>query len=433
MGDHPKPSNRKPRPILLSLHCACLIGAMTLVSLYAAMTDQYVAARIVDLVQFIGRTPFQFRLLPLLIAHGVELIHPMPLRPLLGVMGVVAVYGLLVEYGKLLYFFWPVPAARWLALAILYPVFWNYCFLNSYFYPSDLPALYFFVLGLRALLTNQSRLYWVAFVLGLMNRETICFLTVAFVIVQFGRMDLRKLCLLVLGQAVIWVAFKQMLHVAFALNPGSADLYIAHQRENTKFLHELEGSAELWLQMAATFGGIWMLVPIGWRNQPPLARRLLLIAPLLLAGMWFVGNLYEVRIYGELIPLFTTCAILGLASRFELPQSQPSAKSSSRAVAGAIATLLMPALALVTALLIDWHFPPVRNLWVWRIRHWSIVNFGGVVLSLALLVNGLLPRRKPLAAEGVGSPPEQSARLIRRRRKNRRGNLAPRRRPSMES
>ena len=113
------------------------------------------------------------------------------------------------------------------------------------------------------------------------------------------------------AQLAIWIALKAWLAWVFRDNPGAAvfENQLRGNWGNALRLLKLDPTA---LQYLLTFGLLWLTVPLVWRYLPPFHRRALLVAVPFLLGMSVVGNLFEVRIYGELIPLVTTPAIVWL-------------------------------------------------------------------------------------------------------------------------
>jgi hypothetical protein len=388
----------------LSLHAIYLAAAIAFTIAYTALTNEYVAAPFDSLVHFTGRTPFQFRLLPLLIANAIEHIHPVSPRIVFGVMTIAATYFLLVEYAKFLGLFLSRLQAGWLAPLILYPIFWNYIILNGYLYPSDIPAILFFTIGLRALYTENWKLYSIVFLVGLVNRESICFLSAAFAIAQLGRMDKGEYCISLGIQAAIWALYKLALSSLFRGNPGAGDLYLPHWVENLDFVRQMAGDRTLIAQFAVTFGAIWLLIPYGWRDQPPFVRKMLLLVPVVFAGMWFVGNLHEVRIYGELIPILTTSASLGFRSclvgppKPPAPYDDPATTSASPALDGAIlaAALLFLLAALVS---VDWNFNNKPMLWDIRDIYSHTINMDGIAIAFTAMGIGLIGKARLLKIE----------------------------------
>jgi hypothetical protein len=273
-----------------------------------------------SLTYFFAETPFQYRILIPLLARGIEWLHPVALDKLYLAITMVWMLALLPSFARYLRIFVPRSAAVPAALLITYPLFFNYVFLkNVLYYPWDMPSIVFFIWGLTLLLERRMAWYYPVFVLATLNRETTCFLILAMLCLEAGRQPVGRLALHLLAQSAIWLGIKLLLARCFAGNPG-AGMHENHFHDNLHFIATLLGRPDTWheftwlraLGRLLVFGGIWALVPLGWKNTPPAARRLLWVVPPFFAAMMFVGVIHEVRIFGELIPILMVPALYGL-------------------------------------------------------------------------------------------------------------------------
>jgi hypothetical protein len=271
------------------------------------------------LTHFTAYTPFQYRILVPAIARGIESLHHMSVNKLYFDLDIVWMFALFIAFAQYLRLFVDAHAAAPAALFILYPLVFNYVLLNHYNYPSDFASLVFTIWGLTLLF--KSRLAWLypVFVLATFNRETSCFLILALALLQWGKLPVGRLALHFLALCFLWLGIKLLLRWWFAGNPGEGT-FENHFRENRLFLAAMLGRAHgfdhfSWANarhLILVFGGIWVLIPLGWKNTPALARRLLWIVPIYFAAMMPVGVVHEVRIYGELIPILAVPAFFGL-------------------------------------------------------------------------------------------------------------------------
>jgi len=83
--------------------------------------------------------------------------------------------------------------------------------------------------------------------------------------------------------------------------------------ENLHFFADLLMREPFALWSLASFGGLWLLVPLLWKALPSDLQRLLLVTLPFMLGMSIVGLLYEVRIYSELVPLVCSACSVSLA------------------------------------------------------------------------------------------------------------------------
>lgn len=233
--------------------------------------------------------------------------------------GTLFVRGTLLVYGRLLARHMRTDLAGVRAPGLLYGMSWHYCAVNLLYFPFDLPAVFFFVLGCHLLLGRRWALYHPVFALAVFNRETCLALTGVFALVEFRPLQARVLFAHVAARACLWAGIKAVLWLAFA--PQGHQLYIDSLEQNRETLVQLLTMRGIGPKTAAKFllwcGGPWAALPFIARRQPePLRRSLLVIAPFFL-GMVFVGTLREMRIYGELIPIVTTPCLVWVARQLE--------------------------------------------------------------------------------------------------------------------
>jgi hypothetical protein len=92
---------------------------------------------------------------------------------------------------------------------------------------------------------------------------------------------------------------KSCLWAAYRSNPGG-ELLQGHVRQNLEFL----ANPHAWPLFLSNLGYLWMPVLFFRRLIPDgFARRSVLVVYPFFAAMFLVGNMYELRIYGELIPV----------------------------------------------------------------------------------------------------------------------------------
>lgn len=284
-----------------------LLCAVGFTRILFSSTTQAPAASLERLTDMSAARPFQYRVLVPLLVRGVMLLSPdSPLRELYFVMTIGFVLMLLLAFSLYLGRYYPERIAIPGALLILYPMFWNYCLLGPFYYPSDIPAAMLFVFGLLAIDTRRTAAYYAVFALACLNRETACFLTAAFLLHEVPGRAWRRLGAHAVAQGLIWVGIKAALLYAFR-DHGGAVVYEHHLASNIRHILDLRTNGAVCTAFA--FGLVWMLIPLGWARVPPPQKRLLLIVPPFLLVMALVGNLWETRIYNELIPLLTAPAL----------------------------------------------------------------------------------------------------------------------------
>lgn len=289
----------------------CLLLADLCVRVHERSTVEYHGNTRVALAMGTAPTPFQYRILIPFLAKRLWLGLGWDLRAVLNRTNMLFVVALLLAYRSYLADYVGRRSASRLCFLILVPILFNYCALNRLYYPSDLPAVSFFVLGALCIRRRWWPAYYFVFVLAALNRETSCFLTLLFLVTAYSRrrwVFVGGHCVI---QLVIWLAVKFSLVQFFTDNPGQALVEIKLW-PNLLFISRLLSFDPEALQYLCTFGLAWAVIPLVWHELPLRPKRALLVAVPFLVGMSVVGNLDEVRIYGELIPIVTTPAVIWL-------------------------------------------------------------------------------------------------------------------------
>ncbi|HLA63172.1 MAG TPA: hypothetical protein VK610_02005, partial [Rhodothermales bacterium] len=222
---------------------------------------------------------------------------------------------------------------RLAALAVFVPLALNYATpyrYNAIFFPYDTASAAFFAGGLALMLRREWRWFYPLFVVATLNRETTCFLTVAYVCVALGRERPAVIARHVVAQALLWGGLKMGLGALYAANVtldvGATGLFSNQLARSGRILTAVPGLVYL---ATITMGGA-AVVAFLLRRRIGDARllRLFGVVPPFLLGMVVVGELLEVRIYGELIPLVTATLLLALADVVREVSAAPSAPST---------------------------------------------------------------------------------------------------------
>jgi hypothetical protein len=103
-----------------------------------------------------------------------------------------------------------------------------------------------------------------------------------------------------LAQGVIWLVIKVSLSRLYAGNPGAG----ASLNNTMSNLKVLVTEPNMTLVLLSSLGYLWIPVLLYYPLvRSRFVRRACLASPLLFAVMFVSGNLPEVRIYGEMIPV----------------------------------------------------------------------------------------------------------------------------------
>lgn len=206
--------------------------------------------------------------------------------------------------------FWPQARARLLPFAILVVVVLFDLYISvPYSFPYDLPAMMFLGWGLYLVLTDQFLWLLPLFVLATWNRETSLFLIFALAAIALsrdGRWQLRSLrrkdILQLAILSILWCLITGFLHHKYAGNPTEAGPRILDNLK--KLAHPVLWPAIL---SASAFLLPWIYLRRHLISEPRL-RACVLLLPLWVLILLSVGQILEVRIYGDISVFVAVCA-----------------------------------------------------------------------------------------------------------------------------
>lgn len=308
---------RGPSPSGLIVWILYALGAVMFTALYFETTQSWSGSDFYAYVH--GQSSFfpifRCRVFVPLVARGILSIVDISPKLLFQVLVAVFVLSLLVAYRKYLANFLSSPLSGLCSLAILYPLLWNYCVLNEYCFPFDIPSVLFFVLGCHFIYKRDWRAYYPILVLAILNRETACFLTFVFLVSLYRRMTLRELALHLAAQVVLWLGIRFSLY--HLVGGPTLRLFGSRLPANLNILAEMfafgRGATRHWIHLGLAFGGLWWLVPWVLKRQPVFLKRSLLVVFPFVVAMSFKGVIDEVRLYGELVPVLLTPLVYAIA------------------------------------------------------------------------------------------------------------------------
>lgn len=262
------------------------------------------------LAEFDGNRPYQLRILVPLLAHWGARLTPLDVVRCYQILLMGCSVALFTVFGAYVRHWSASRAASWLSLTLALPLFAFYS--HKWFYPYDVPAVFFTTLGLLLMAQRRFTLYLAVFTLATLNRETSVFLTLAFVLTLWDALPRRRFAVLVASQIAIWLALRGFLSWMFALNPGHPVEW--HYTTNWNALTHLF-SAPPTLALASAMValvGMWAIGAATRRFQPAFLRRASGVFWPFMASMSIVGVLSETRLYSELIPILLAPALIGI-------------------------------------------------------------------------------------------------------------------------
>ena len=289
------------------------IASYYFTNLWFELNWEFRGAPWADLVRGTAPTPFQYRALIPYLVRAVSGMHAggralVTAGSLFFWIQCASTFFLVLATGWWLACVFPRRGARVLALSIFLGLPFNYL-LDRFLalrYPSDFPSLLFFTLGLIFIRRRRWGCFYPLFVIATFNRETTLLLTVIYLLTAWGTEPRRAVGMHLRLQLSLWTAAKALLFAAYRGNPGS-EFVQAHVWQNLEFL----SNPSAWPLFFSNLGYLWLPVLLFRRRIPDrfLRRAALAVYPYAI-GMFLVGNMYELRIYGELIPLVLPAFLL---------------------------------------------------------------------------------------------------------------------------
>jgi hypothetical protein len=217
--------------------------------------------------------------------------------------------------------------SRWASLLAVYMAYFQFplVFGLDFLLPYDLPSLLFFCGCLYCVISRRMPLFYLFFVVGTFNRETICMATLFLVIWGWqeskGRREILVLGGHILAQATIWFVIKLYLHHRFASNVADTAGASFHYKLSYN-LHTIIKPKQ-WPVLLSVFGFTVPLV-LAWRKwmkNGAMEKEIFLLAAWFTV-MMMVGVIAEIRIFSELISYMALAVGLILYHRFPALQTK---------------------------------------------------------------------------------------------------------------
>ena len=175
-----------------------------------------------------------------------------------------------------------------------------------FWYPSDMPAILFFTLGLVFLYKQNWPMYYTVFLIAAFNRETICFLTFVYLFTSIGRRKPTVMLLHCGAQLLLWLVIKYILYRLYSSNPG-VGFFETQLSANIGFLLTLKR----YPFFLSSMGFILIPIMLYFRLiDDYFVRRSLFVGIPFFLAMMYVGDIWELRIYGELLPIMLLASLI---------------------------------------------------------------------------------------------------------------------------
>ncbi len=257
-----------------------------------------------------GNAPYQYRTLIPWTIRGLLFLVPglVPVERLLyGIIEAASCFFLFVAFSRYLTrFFEDITTCRLLSLTLIYPLYFTHLIpnrANPIYAPYDTPAILVITLGLILLYHRRWGLYYLLFIVGTVNRETTCFLTMIYFFTAFQKDSWKSIALHCSAQLAIWLSIKHGITLFYPdqlLFTKVKGIFLNQVLLNKIFVTNPLNYLYILQMMGGIFLPAWL---VGWKIDNDFAKRALLVFIPFLYGMYIVGLLAELRIFGEMIPI----------------------------------------------------------------------------------------------------------------------------------
>jgi hypothetical protein len=173
------------------------------------------------------------------------------------------------------------------------PLFFHYG--NHYYY--DFPSLFLFTAGLLLMLKKKWVLFYITFIAGLINKETISFLTLGYILINIFNLKDKTFLKHLLLQLLLITLSKFIIQSVFTNNAGTFGVFSLYIN-----LDNLLRPYSLYFLLSTVV--IFYLIFADFKNKPKTLKKLSLISIPFLVLYLIYGRLIEVRALYEIFPLF---------------------------------------------------------------------------------------------------------------------------------
>jgi hypothetical protein len=316
----------RPKLSLILAYCAQAILAIVFAVLHFQIGGEGPDARLSDLTNFATAAPCSHRVLVPALINVTHSILPLSYFRLYQASEALFAFLAMFIFSRYLAASFDRAKTSWLALLLLYPMAFNYLILGDYISPWDIPAIFFFLLGLLNIQRGRYLQLVVVVILATMNRETSFMLVLSYALLNLGQMQFSLLLKRTSLLATVWLVCKVALTMLTWERGGN--LYWNVAPANLAQLRGLiTGDVPTILWALSLFGGLHLVVLFLFRRLPSNIKRLSLIVPFMFAVMFFTSFYTEERIFNELVPFFALATILAIFLPVKNEQVQTAAKS----------------------------------------------------------------------------------------------------------
>lgn len=195
------------------------------------------------------------------------------------------------------------------------------------YYPWDIAGAFGFMLCVTLLRAQRWRWFYPCFVLATLARETTAFIPLLLLFVAPPELSPRRLLGHLGAQGALWLATKAALYALYRHNPGQGAW------EDTLWENLINmGQPATLLRVAGCFAFLWLPTVFMARYiDDRFTRRALWLLPVWFVAMLRVGNLYELRIFGELMTIVLPAWLVALRGVLRTLDAEDNGEASPAA------------------------------------------------------------------------------------------------------
>ncbi|MDX2072815.1 MAG: hypothetical protein SFX19_00440 [Alphaproteobacteria bacterium] len=350
------------------LYLLCSVYAMSYFFYNSSLGDKYIGGqmRFEEMVDGTARKPFVYRQLVPIIVRALDQITPDAVREggnqwveglkyrknykelqqtmpwffntfpdkathYIRLLGSLIIFGFWVGYMAGIFALARAVMPSTPAVAFIAPLFATVAFSSfgyQWQYIYDIPCLCLSTACFYFLYTGRLRLYFLAFFLACLNKETAIFSVIFFSIWCWDKMDDRKFGLLWGAQCIIYCVVKVSISIYFMANDGS------FLEINPGLMLKRDLLAQANIHKVALVAVLWFLFTHHWQDKPEFLKKTLWLLPLFYAAYFFAGFPGEYRVFFDLhaplilLALHTLVVATGVAASPVFAPLQPDEGSS---------------------------------------------------------------------------------------------------------
>lgn len=191
-----------------------------------------------------------------------------------------------------------------------------------HWFPFDIPAVLFITVGLILIYQKKWTQYYLVFLVATVNRETSCFLTVAYLLTSLSKWKTKQVTAHCLLQFLIWATIKYILFRIYSDNPvgdGGLDPTKAHWSLGLYDPNDFAVNLETLISVSAypfifsITGFLWVPTMLLLRRvREEFVRRSMVVTVPWCLSMLYAGTLTQLREFGELVPFVGVAFMLAL-------------------------------------------------------------------------------------------------------------------------